>query len=133
MSLTKLTRIGKEPCGECHLQEGEVCDICGAKQMNKTTIKPERSFGAEALFDLNWFDKEGKERIVPERIHTGLVRVEADGKIYFGEVISYDARTEPYIVELLIDGQEVKTVIFDLSNLANNFKTTATEQEEKVQ
>ena len=21
---------GKEPCGECHLQPGEVCDICGA-------------------------------------------------------------------------------------------------------
>jgi hypothetical protein len=25
-------RDGKEPCGECHLQVGEVCDICGAVQ-----------------------------------------------------------------------------------------------------
>lgn len=24
---------GREPCGECHLQEGETCDICGAKAM----------------------------------------------------------------------------------------------------
>lgn len=23
-------RSGKEPCGECHIQEGETCDICGA-------------------------------------------------------------------------------------------------------
>lgn len=25
-------RDGKEPCGECHLQPGETCDICGARQ-----------------------------------------------------------------------------------------------------
>ena len=25
-------RPGEEPCGECHLQAGEVCDICGASQ-----------------------------------------------------------------------------------------------------
>jgi len=24
-------RHGLEPCGECHLQQGEVCVICGAK------------------------------------------------------------------------------------------------------
>ncbi len=24
------SRIGKDPCGECHLQPGERCDICGA-------------------------------------------------------------------------------------------------------
>lgn len=23
-------RDGKKPCGECHLQAGETCDICGA-------------------------------------------------------------------------------------------------------
>ncbi len=23
-------RDGQPPCGECHLQDGEVCDICGA-------------------------------------------------------------------------------------------------------
>lgn len=22
--------MGKEPCGECHIQPGEVCDMCGA-------------------------------------------------------------------------------------------------------
>lgn len=27
-----LRRDGKEPCGECRLQKGETCDICGAKQ-----------------------------------------------------------------------------------------------------
>ena len=25
-------RRGKPPCGECHLQQGETCDICGAKE-----------------------------------------------------------------------------------------------------
>lgn len=24
--------VGKEPCGECHLREGETCDICGARR-----------------------------------------------------------------------------------------------------
>lgn len=28
-------RPGKTPCGECHLQAGEVCDICGAAQPAK--------------------------------------------------------------------------------------------------
>lgn len=23
-------RAGKEPCGECHINPGETCDICGA-------------------------------------------------------------------------------------------------------
>lgn len=23
-------RDGKAPCGECHLKDGETCDICGA-------------------------------------------------------------------------------------------------------
>lgn len=27
------SRLGKEPCGECHLRDGETCDICGAYQM----------------------------------------------------------------------------------------------------
>ena len=22
----------KEPCGECHIQPGEICDLCGAKE-----------------------------------------------------------------------------------------------------
>ncbi len=25
---------GEEPCGECHLQPNEICDICGASWMN---------------------------------------------------------------------------------------------------
>lgn len=28
----------KEPCGECHLQPNETCDICGAK--NRTLKEP---------------------------------------------------------------------------------------------
>ena len=28
---------GGEPCGECHLQPGETCDICGAAQKKKPT------------------------------------------------------------------------------------------------
>lgn len=28
----KGARIGKAPCGECHLQPGEICDICGAQE-----------------------------------------------------------------------------------------------------
>lgn len=30
-------RVGKPPCGECHLKVGETCDICGAKQAFKST------------------------------------------------------------------------------------------------
>lgn len=30
-------RVGREPCGECHLQAGETCDICGACAENATT------------------------------------------------------------------------------------------------
>jgi hypothetical protein len=29
--IPKDARAGKEPCGECHLNPGERCDICGAK------------------------------------------------------------------------------------------------------
>ena len=30
-----LVRIGRrtEPCGECHLQPGERCDVCGARDV----------------------------------------------------------------------------------------------------
>jgi hypothetical protein len=31
-------RLGKPPCGECHLQPGERCDICGAS--NPTARDP---------------------------------------------------------------------------------------------
>lgn len=24
--------LAKQPCGECHLQPGERCDVCGARQ-----------------------------------------------------------------------------------------------------
>jgi hypothetical protein len=27
-----------EPCGECHLQPGERCDICGAEQPEDVTL-----------------------------------------------------------------------------------------------
>ncbi|KRS15632.1 hypothetical protein XM52_22590 [Roseovarius indicus] len=28
----------KEPCGECHLQPGETCDICGAQELAKGSV-----------------------------------------------------------------------------------------------
>lgn len=27
--------LEKQPCGECHLHNGETCDICGAKAVSK--------------------------------------------------------------------------------------------------
>lgn len=33
-----LSRIGKPPCGECHLRPGETCNICGAH--NGDVAKP---------------------------------------------------------------------------------------------
>lgn len=32
IDIPKDARKGLPPCGECHLSEGETCDICGAKQ-----------------------------------------------------------------------------------------------------
>lgn len=32
IDIPKDARKGKPPCGECHLQPGETCDICGAHQ-----------------------------------------------------------------------------------------------------
>ena len=29
---------GEEPCGECHLQPNEICDICGASWTNLRTL-----------------------------------------------------------------------------------------------
>jgi hypothetical protein len=28
----ELAQRVKRPCGECHLQPGEICDICGARE-----------------------------------------------------------------------------------------------------
>lgn len=32
-------RVGKPPCGECHLKLGETCDICGAKRELASTAE----------------------------------------------------------------------------------------------
>lgn len=32
IDIPKDARKGKSPCGECHLHDGETCDICGAHQ-----------------------------------------------------------------------------------------------------
>lgn len=32
-------RDGQEPCGECHLQAGETCDICGAKHASSVDVE----------------------------------------------------------------------------------------------
>lgn len=34
-------RDGRAPCGECHLQSGEVCDICGAIQLLPEVRRPD--------------------------------------------------------------------------------------------
>lgn len=31
IEIPKDARMGKPPCGECHVGPGETCDICGAK------------------------------------------------------------------------------------------------------
>ena len=47
MTLFPITRKdGGEPCGECHLQPGETCDICGAYQP--------RPFGDGPYGDGHW-------------------------------------------------------------------------------
>lgn len=32
IEIPKDARKGKPPCGECHVQPGETCDICGARE-----------------------------------------------------------------------------------------------------
>ena len=32
------SRAGLPPCGECHLQAGETCDICGASQSSPVSV-----------------------------------------------------------------------------------------------
>lgn len=29
-------RLGRPPCDECHLEDGEICDICHAYQLRST-------------------------------------------------------------------------------------------------
>lgn len=36
IEIPKDARKGKPPCGECHLRDGETCDICGAYQLKST-------------------------------------------------------------------------------------------------
>jgi len=33
IDIPKDARKGKPPCGECHLHDGETCDICGATKL----------------------------------------------------------------------------------------------------
>lgn len=43
-------RKGKEPCGECHVQPGETCDICGASSDPEREQLPPKTPGtADAL------------------------------------------------------------------------------------
>jgi hypothetical protein len=34
--------VGERPCGECHLQSDELCDICGRRQEAYAVSSPER-------------------------------------------------------------------------------------------
>lgn len=38
IELPKDARKHKMPCGECHLREGETCDICGAYELKSTFL-----------------------------------------------------------------------------------------------
>lgn len=38
IEIPKDARKGKPPCGECHLKDGETCDICGAHQPVRATV-----------------------------------------------------------------------------------------------
>lgn len=40
--IPKDARVGKEPCGECHLPDGEPCDICGARRPPAQTISADK-------------------------------------------------------------------------------------------
>lgn len=42
-------RLGKPPCGECHLQPGETCDICGAERARRITDMRRHSLRARKL------------------------------------------------------------------------------------
>lgn len=37
------SRRHKAPCGECHLPDGETCDICGAYQLRSTRAMRDRA------------------------------------------------------------------------------------------
>jgi hypothetical protein len=41
----KKSRDSKKPCGECHLQLGETCDICGAVRPAATQPAPQAGEG----------------------------------------------------------------------------------------
>jgi len=42
---------GGEPCGECHLQPGERCDICGARRLAALNTRPLALIGQFAIGD----------------------------------------------------------------------------------
>ena len=53
-------RKGKPPCGECHIPEGETCDICGATAVFvHVTPKCDHEFAGWREFD----DGRGGEQI----------------------------------------------------------------------
>jgi len=39
------SRVGKPPCGECHLKDGETCDICGAQQPTSLSLSAPQKTG----------------------------------------------------------------------------------------
>jgi hypothetical protein len=46
IDIPKDARKGKPPCGECHLPQGETCDICGAHELT----------AAQQAYGLLWRD-----------------------------------------------------------------------------
>jgi hypothetical protein len=69
MSLFEITRKeGGEPCGECHLQPGETCDICGAFQSAEWEYRHIGDFLTNRP-DIEWVTVTDPERIEELRAH----------------------------------------------------------------
>ena len=59
---------GGEPCGECHLQPGETCDICGAAQPSGQTRA-----GIERLRGRGVFGDDGVPRLLLPQLRAEII------------------------------------------------------------
>jgi hypothetical protein len=114
----------KEPCGECHLQPGEACDICGA-----VSSEPSRQCHADPLRSgATEGNEAGAAAPIPnERRNTftvpdGYEAVrDAEGRAT-GEVRPVAPKPDPAIVELskpdwYSDGFQIKSIPFNDNGL----------------
>lgn len=57
------SRIGLPPCGECHLQAGELCDLCGARAPAASIGDPPAGYEAARLDVLRDFERAELARV----------------------------------------------------------------------